>query len=151
MAATNSRGIDSNKKIVIIANFATDRVNGAYKVIENIAVYANKNGYKCELWGLSTDPDNNSFPFYSWFPLTKFEIPEDLKAKLIAEKDSIAGVNLHSVFTPVNIVLSKFLKSLNIPIWLTPQGGYHKYVFKRNFFKKQLFFTLFERGHLKRI
>src|ERR1700750_639315 len=136
-----------NKKIVIIANFATDRVNGAYNVIENIAAHTYQLGYKIELWGLSTDKDINSYPFYVWFPLTKFSIPDDLKNKLTAERDSIVAVNLHSVFTPVNTVLSKFIKSLNIPIWLTPQGGYNDYVFKRNYFKKQLFFVLFEWSH----
>jgi len=55
MSAEMLNKIDGNKKIVIIANFATDRVNGAYNVIENIAIYTNKLGYTCELWGLSTE------------------------------------------------------------------------------------------------
>jgi glycosyltransferase involved in cell wall biosynthesis len=141
------------KKIVIIANFATDRVNGAYNVIENIAVYTNKFGCNCELWGLSTEFDKNNYPFYVYFKanLFHFTVPEDLRNKLTDDRDSIICVNLHSVFTPINIGLSKLVKALNIPLCATPQGGYHDYTFKRNYLKKMIFLFLYEKAYLKRM
>ncbi len=153
MVAESLKKTVGTKKIVIIANFATDRVNGAYNVIENIAVYTNKLGYSCELWGLSTELDQNNYPFYVHFKanLLHFAVPEDLKNKLIAERDSIICVNLHSVFTPINIGLSKLVKALNITLCVTPQGGYHDYTFKRNYLKKKIFLFLYEKAYLKRI
>jgi glycosyltransferase involved in cell wall biosynthesis len=144
---------DDNKKIVIIANFATDRVNGAYNVIENIAVHTNQLGHKCELWGLSTEIDRNDYPFYVHFndSLFSFKVSEGLKNKLTADRDSIICVNLHSVFTPINIGISKVVKSLNIPLCVTPQGGYHAYSFQRNYLKKKLFVLLFEKSFLRRM
>lgn len=144
---------DDNKKIVIIANFATDRVNGAYTVIENIASHTNQLGYKCELWGLSTEIDRNDYPFYVHFndSLFSFKVSEGLRNKLTADRDSIICVNLHSVFTPINIGISKVVKSLNIPLCVTPQGGYHDYSFQRNYLKKKLFLLLFEKSFLRRM
>jgi len=153
MAAESLKKIGGTKKIVIIANFATDRVNGAYNVIENIAAYTNKLGYNCELWGLSTELDQNNYPFYVHFAanLLKFTVPEDLKNKLIADQDTILCVNLHSVFTPINIGLSKLVKELNLTLCVTPQGGYHDYTFDRNYLKKKIFLLLYEKAYLKRM
>ncbi|SDT65072.1 Glycosyltransferase involved in cell wall bisynthesis [Mucilaginibacter mallensis] len=153
MVDESLRNTCDTKKIVIIANFATDRVNGAYNVIENIAVYTNKLGYSCELWGLSTELDQNNYPFYVHFKanLHHFTVPEDLKNKLIWDRDSIICVNLHSVFTPINIGLSKLVKALNIQLCVTPQGGYHDYTFKRNYLKKKIFLFLYEKAYLKQI
>jgi len=153
MAAESLKKTGGTKKIVIIANFATDRVNGAYNVIENIAAYTNKLGYNCELWGLSTELDQNNYPFYVHFKanLLHFSVPEDLKNKLIADRNSIICVNLHSVFTPINIGLSKLVKALNITLCVTPQGGYHDYTFKRSYLKKKIFLFLYEKAYLKRM
>jgi glycosyltransferase involved in cell wall biosynthesis len=144
---------NDEKKIVIIANFATDRVNGAYNVIENLALYSNKIGVKCELWGLSTEIDRNDYPFYVHFndSLFSFKVSAGLKNKLEGDRDSILCVNLHSVFTPINIAISKVVKALNIPLCLTPQGGYHDYTFQKNYFKKKIFLTLFEKNFLARM
>ncbi|WP_183562173.1 glycosyltransferase family 4 protein [Mucilaginibacter sp. SP1R1] len=153
MTAETLTPADAHKKIVIIANFATDRVNGAYNVIENIALYTNKLGYKCELWGLSTEIDRNDYPFYVHFNenLFSFKLTEGIKNKLTADRDSIVCVNLHSVFTPINIGIGKFVKALGIPLCVTPQGGYHDYTFKKNYLKKMIFLTLFEKSHLRRM
>jgi glycosyltransferase involved in cell wall biosynthesis len=153
MTPGNDSSNKVEKKIVIIANFATDRVNGAYNVIENLALYSNKIGVKCELWGLSTEIDRNDYPFYVHFndSLFSFKVSEGLKNKLKSERESILCVNLHSVFTPINIAISKVVKALNIPLCLTPQGGYHDYTFQKNYFKKKVFLALFEKQFLGRM
>ncbi|TWR30016.1 glycosyltransferase family 4 protein [Mucilaginibacter pallidiroseus] len=141
------------KKIVILANFATNIVNGPYIVIENIALNAYNLGYRCELWGISTEEDINNYPFYRHFndDLFKFEVSDKLKQQLIADRDDIACINLHSVFTPNNIAIARYAKSLGIALCLTPQGAYHNYSFKRNFLKKAIFNFLYEEQFLKSI
>jgi glycosyltransferase involved in cell wall biosynthesis len=152
MKAENN-GIADGKKIVIIANFATDRVNGPYNVIENLAVHANQQGYRCELWGMSTEIDKNDYQFYVHFAanLFSFSVPDDMKRKLIVDRDDILCVNLHSVFTPINIAIANLVKSLDIKLCITPHGGYHDYSFKRNFLKKKIFTQLFESKFLRQM
>lgn len=142
-----------HKKFVVIANFQSGKANGAFKYIENLSIYLNEEGYKCELWGMSSEKDINNYEFYRHFKVDIRNpfIPKSLKHAILEEKDSIVSINLHSIFTPINISLSKFVKKLSIPLSLTPHGAYHSFMFERRGLLKKLFFNIFEKQHLQRI
>lgn len=80
------------------------------------------------------------------FSLSPHLVNEIKRRKRMGQLDV---VHLHSVFQPLNFIVAKLLKELDIPIIWSPRGGLDPHVFHRSPVKKYTYWHLFERKVLQ--
>ena len=139
---------------LVLGKANPERMNGVNKVVNNLATVQSRLGENVQLWGITSDPTHN-YPqrpyatrlFKSW--KNKLSISRELhEAIKTIERSTV--FHIHGGFIPEFYAVSKTLAARNIPFVYLTHGAYNQVAIRRSYFKKSIYFHLFERAILKR-
>ena len=130
-----------------------DTINGVNKVVHWMATYQARQGHKVEVWGLSasmTPPPHEREYNLRIFPMTRLRMTlgRELKAAM-ASLEPGTWVQFHSVFILEFPAISRQLRKRGFAYGVTPHGAYSPEVFKKNPWKKHIYFALREAKYLR--
>ena len=139
---------------LVLGKANPERMNGVNKVVNNLATVQSQLGEKVLLWGITPDPTHN-YPerpyvtrlFKTW--KNKLRVSMEMREAIEAIKQPTV-FHIHGGFIPEFYAISKVLASRNIPFVYLTHGAYNQVAIRRSYFKKTIYFHLFERAILKR-
>lgn len=139
---------------LILGKANPQRMNGVNKVVYQLATQQAASGRKVAVWGITHNLEHTygerNFETRLFPALrNKFRIHKSLKAALLTKKEGTV-FHLHGGWIPTYAGLSKFLNKHQLPFVLTPHGAYNTIARQRSWWRKQLYFQLFEKDLLKR-
>ena len=128
-------------------------LNGVNRALHEMATYQMRLGHEVEIWGLSASP---TLPPHEHVYSLRVFLVTRLRVTLSRElKDALAAlepgawVHFHSVFIPEFPAIAKRLRRRGIAYGVTPHNGYAAGVFRKNPWKKHLYFVLREAKYLR--
>lgn len=128
-----------------------NRMNGVNKVANSLCTAQTELGNDVTVWGITEDP-NSGFPERNYktrlFKANRLRFILDPNIRKAV--DELKGTNvifhIHGGFIPEFYTLSKMLKRAEIPYIITGHGAYNKVAMKRSWWRKRLYFALFEKS-----
>jgi glycosyltransferase involved in cell wall biosynthesis len=137
---------------IVVGKVNPESMNGVSRAVHAMATWQQRQGHCVEVWGLA---DSTSLtPRHREYTMRVFKRSRSrfaLKPDLRSAVDQLAAgdwIQFHSGFTPEFIAISQQLRMRGIAYGITPHGGYHDGVLKKNRLKKSLYFALWEKKFL---
>lgn len=137
---------------IVLGKANPDRLNGVNKVVYQLATQQTKAGKQVRVWGITDNPIHD-YPARNFktelFNAEKFPfaINNELKKAIIDNKQAV--FHLHGGWIPVFSSLAKLFTRHNIRYVLTPHGAYNTKAMERSFWRKKLYFRLWEHTMLR--
>jgi len=134
---------------LILGKGNPQRMNGVNKVVHELATKQTLAGESVEVWGITANPVHN-YPHREYFTRlyqskkNPYVLAPELRAAI---RGRIANTtfHLHGGFIPAMYAAAMCLKDNNIPFVFTPHGSYNTIAMQRSWFRKKIYFALFER------
>jgi glycosyltransferase involved in cell wall biosynthesis len=138
---------------IVVGKVNPDSLNGVSKVVHWMATSQRRQGHDAEVWGLTTSKSPSTHPReykLRLFQMTRLRttLGRDLKAALDRLEPG-TWVHFHSVFALEFPAIAKRLKKRGLSYGITPHGGYDPGIFKKNPWKKRLYFAIREAGYMR--
>ena len=133
---------------VILGKANPNKMNGVNKVVNSLALAQTELGNNVEVWGITKNPVHNypkiSYTTRLFKDLEKFSIPEGLEESVLKEKLTTI-FHIHGGFIPQFYSISMLLIHSGLNYIYTPHGSFNTIAMKRSWFKKRIYFFLYER------
>lgn len=136
---------------IVLGKANPNRMNGVNKVVHNLATTQVELDHQVEVIGLTNSIDNDNFDRsyeLKIFPRKNINLDHKL-IKYIESLNKSTIFHIHCGFILDFYFVSKLLHKQNFRYIHTSHGCYNKEAMKKNFFKKYLFFKLFDKYILK--
>ncbi len=138
---------------IVLGKANPDRLNGVNKVVYNLATEQTKAGKKVQVWGISSDthhnyPERNFTTVLFQAQVPSYRVNRALKAAIVEHKNAV--FHLHGGWIPLFSGLARLFARHRVTFVLTPHGAYNTVAMQRSFWKKKLYFYLFEKTLLQR-
>ncbi len=140
---------------ILLGKANPERMNGVNKVVFELATYQSLSGRDVCLWGITKDTNINFD--YRVFKTRLFKrcrnpfaICKDLQ-EAIKQTSETTVFHLHGGWIPAYWRIVKLLFKHNRKVVLTTHGAYNRAVVKKSFWKKKLYYYLFESHILKKL
>ncbi|MFN8436383.1 MAG: glycosyltransferase family 4 protein [Cytophagales bacterium] len=135
---------------IVLGKANPDRMNGINKVVFQLATRQAQMGNEVSLWGIAENLDENygerSFKTHLFLQQSSpFKVDPKLTEAIKSYKNKNAIFHIHGGWVPVFSNVSKILKKYKIPFVFTPHGAYNVIAMKRSYWKKKVFFYLYEK------
>lgn len=139
---------------LILGKANPDRLNGVNKCIYQLVSNQSSKGRAVSVWGITNDLDHNykerNFETVLFQACKNpFKISADLRAAIVSKKGK-AVFHLHGGWIPVYFTISKLFNANNINFVVTPYGAYNTIAMQRSYWRKRVYFHLFEKKFLER-
>lgn len=137
---------------IVLGKANPNRMNGVNKVVHNLATTQVELDHQVEVIGLTNSNDNDKLDRtyeLKIFPRKNIKLDEKL-INYIESLDRSTIFHIHGGFILDFYFLSKFLHNQNFKYIHTSHGCYNKEAMKKNFFKKYLFFKIFDKYILRK-
>ncbi len=132
-----------------------NRMNGVNKVVCEMATHQSLAGLTVELWGLTNDEQQNfEERVFKTVLFRKKRNPFALSRKFkqaVLTADSQTVFHLHGGWMPMYWAVVRFMHKQKRKVVLTTHGAYNTLVLKKGYWKKKLYYHVFESQVLKRI
>lgn len=141
---------------VILGKANPNRMNGVNKVVHNLATQQQKDGLHAFIFGITNSENKQEEEKVDrnynllLFKRNKYSIDSKLKQEILKFSSSNTIFHIHGGFIIDFYFLSIFLKRHNYKYIFTTHGCYNKEAMKKNFFKKYLFFKIFDKYILRK-
>lgn len=133
---------------IILGKANPNRMNGVNKVVWQLATHQFKTGLNVQVWGITKTPEVQDFE--TQFPLklfkaNRFSAPIGLEKEILECEASDTIFHFHGGFILDFFFIALLLIKHQLKYVLTPHGAYNTVAMQRSWFRKQLYFFLFEK------
>lgn len=137
---------------IILGKANPNRMNGVNKVVWQLATHQFTSGLNVQVWGITKTPDNQNFE--TQFPIklfkaNRFSAPSGLEKELCKNNNNETIFHFHGGFILDFFFIATLLLKYQFKYVLTPHGAYNTVAMERSWFRKQLYFLLFENKLVK--
>lgn len=128
-----------------------NRMNGVNKVADSLCTAMTDIGNDVTVWGITADPTsgypdrNYKTKLFRSHPL-RFVLDPKVQEAINELKGRQVVFHIHGGFIPEFYTLSKMLRKAEIPYVITGHGAYNEVAMKRSWWRKRLYFILFEKS-----
>lgn len=133
---------------VILGKANPNKMNGVNKVVNSLALAQTELGNDVKVWGITKNPIHNypDRPYSTrlFKDLEKFSLPEGFEDAVL-EEDLTTIFHIHGGFIPQFYSISVLLSDCDLNYIYTPHGSFNTIAMKRSWFKKRIYFYLYER------